>query len=101
MSPRGQVLEQGMPRFFRRLAVGQLDIPDLLARTEQLATFVGRGHGPLLARDPDRVLAIGLSNGANIAASLLLGETDPAHPTLRAAGLLRPMLPYEPSESRG
>lgn len=40
LSPRGKVLEQGMPRFFRRLAVGQLDIPDLLARTEELAGFL-------------------------------------------------------------
>jgi predicted esterase len=95
LSPRGQVLEQGMPRFFRRLAVGKLDIPDLLARTEQLAAFVAAATGHY-SRDPDKVLAIGLSNGANIAASLLLGETDPDHPTLRAAGLLRPMLPYEP-----
>ena len=41
LSPRGQVLENGMPRFFRRLAVGRLDIPDLLARTDELAAFVG------------------------------------------------------------
>jgi phospholipase/carboxylesterase len=95
LSPRGQVLEQGMPRYFRRLAVGQLDIPDLLARTEQLATFVAAAT-EFYSRDPDKVLAIGLSNGANIAASLLLRETDPTHPVLRAAGLLRPMLPYEP-----
>ena len=95
LSPRGQVLEQGMPRFFRRLAVGQLDIPDLLARTEQLAAFVAAATGHY-SRDPDKVLAIGLSNGANIAASLLLRETDADHPTVRAAGLLRPMLPYEP-----
>jgi predicted esterase len=45
-------------------------------------------------RDPGRVVAIGLSNGANIAASLLLRRPD----TLRAAGLLRPMLPYEPDQ---
>ena len=98
LSPRGQVLEQGMPRFFRRLAVGQLDIPDLLARTEQLAAFVAAAT-TRYARDPDKVLAIGLSNGANIAASVLLSETEPAHPTLRAAGLLRPMLPYEPDRT--
>lgn len=95
LSPRGQVLEQGMPRFFRRLAVGRLDIPDLLARTEQLAAFVAAATEHY-GRDPDKVLAIGLSNGANIAASLLLSPTDADRPTLRAAGLLRPMLPYEP-----
>jgi predicted esterase len=101
LSPRGQVLENGMPRFFRRLAVGQLDIPDLLARTDQLAGFVAEAV-TAYGRDPGRVVAIGLSNGANIAASLLLRETNPTHththPTLRAAGLLRPMLPYEPGE---
>src|ERR1700761_5047615 len=93
LSPRGQVLENGMPRFFRRLAVGQLDIPDLLARTDQLASFVAAA-ATAYDRDPSHVVAVGLSNGANIAASLLL-----RHPaTLRAAGLLRPMLPYEPEQ---
>ena len=93
LSPRGQVLENGMPRFFRRLAVGQLDIPDLLARTDQLATL-RRRRATAYGRDPGRVVAIGLSNGANIAASLLLRSPG----TLRAAGLLRPMLPYEPEQ---
>jgi predicted esterase len=93
LSPRGQVLENGMPRFFRRLAVGQLDIPDLLARTDQLAAFVADAAAAY-GRDSGKVLAVGLSNGANIAASLLL-----RHPrTLRGAGLLRPMLPYEPDQ---
>lgn len=93
LSPRGQVLENGMPRFFRRLAVGQLDIPDLLARTDQLAGFIA-DTATAYERDPGKVVAVGLSNGANIAASLLL-----RHPTtLRAAGLLRPMLPYEPEQ---
>ena len=91
LSPRGKVLEGGMPRFFRRLAVGQLDIPDLLVRTDELAAFVtaaAQGYG----RDPGKIAALGFSNGANIAVSLLL-----RHPTLLgAAALLRPMLPYEP-----
>ena len=93
LSPRGQVLEHGMPRFFRRLAVGQLDIPDLLARTDQLASFVSAATD-VYGLDADKVVAIGLSNGANIAASLLLRSPT----TLRAAGLLRPMLPYEPEQ---
>jgi predicted esterase len=93
LSPRGQVLENGMPRFFRRLAVGQLDIPDLLARTDQLASFIAEA-ATAYDRNRSKVVAVGLSNGANIAASLLL-----RHPsTLRAAGLLRPMLPYEPEQ---
>ncbi|MGH2914408.1 MAG: alpha/beta hydrolase [Solirubrobacteraceae bacterium] len=93
LSPRGQVSENGMARFFRRLAVGQLDIPDLLARTDELAEFVSQSvaaHG----LDPARLVAVGLSNGANIAVSLLL-----RHPgLLRGAVLLRPMLPYEPEQ---
>jgi predicted esterase len=91
LSPRGKVLEAGMPRFFRRLAVGQLDIPDLLKRTDELAQFV-TAAAAAYDLDPDRVVALGFSNGANIAASLLL-----RHPTLlRGAALLRPMLPYGP-----
>jgi predicted esterase len=91
LSPRGKVLEGGMPRFFRRLAVGQLDIPDLLVRTDELAAFV-TAAAQSYGRDPGKIAALGFSNGANIAVSLLL-----RHPTLLgAAALLRPMLPYEP-----
>jgi phospholipase/carboxylesterase/glyoxalase family protein len=91
LSPRGKVLEAGMPRFFRRLAVGQLDIPDLLERTDELAAFVAAG-AQAYGRDPGKLVALGFSNGANIAVSLLL-----RHPSLlRGAALLRPMLPYEP-----
>lgn len=93
LSPRGQVLENGMPRFFRRLAVGQLDIPDLLERTDQLAAFVGRAAA-VYHLNLGRIVAVGLSNGANIAASLLLRRPD----VLRGAALLRPMLPYEPEQ---
>jgi phospholipase/carboxylesterase/glyoxalase family protein len=91
LSPRGKVLEGGMPRFFRRLAIGQLDIPDLLVRTDELAEFV-TAAARVYGRDPGKIAALGFSNGANIAVSLLL-----RHPTLLgAAALLRPMLPYEP-----
>lgn len=92
LSPRGKVLEQGVARrFFRRLAIGRLDIPDLLARTDELAEFVARATAAY-ELDPRRIVALGLSNGANIATSLLLRRPD----TLRGAALLRPMLPYEP-----
>jgi len=93
LSPRGRVLEGTMPRFFRRLAVGRLDIPDLLARSDELATFV-TAAAAAYDRDPAGIVAIGLSNGANIAASLLM-----RHPgLLHGAALLRPMLPYEPPQ---
>jgi phospholipase/carboxylesterase len=91
ISPRGKVLENGMPRFFRRLAVGQLDVPDLRARTDELADWItaaARDYG----FDPDGLIGLGLSNGANIAASMLFQRPG----VLAAAALLRPMLPYEP-----
>jgi phospholipase/carboxylesterase len=91
LSPRGKVSEGGALRFFRRLAVGRLDIPDLLARTDELAGFVRAAAGAY-GFDAGRVIALGFSNGANIAASLLLRRG--AH--LRGAVLLSPMLPFEP-----
>jgi len=91
LSPRGKVLENGMPRFFRRLAVGQLDIPDLLERTDELADWIA-GAADDYGFDPAGVIGIGLSNGANIAVSLLFRRPS----TLAGAVLLRPMLPYPP-----
>lgn len=91
LSPRGPVLEHGMPRFFRRLAEGVFDLDDLRARTHQLADFVGDAaahHG----FDPAGVTAVGFSNGANIAASMLLLRPE----VLRSAVLLRAMVPLEP-----
>ncbi len=93
LSPRGRVSEHGAPRFFRRLAEGVFDLPDLHAQTAALATFVtdaAKAYG----FDPKGVVAVGFSNGANIAASLLL-----SHPgILAAAVLLRPMVPFEPTD---
>ena len=71
LSPRGMVLENGMPRFFRRLAEGVFDIEDLKLRTGELASFVG-ASAKYYEFDSEKVLAVGYSNGANIAASLLL-----------------------------
>lgn len=91
LAPRGPVLEHGMPRFFRRLAVGVFDLDDLARRTAELGAFV-RASAGRYGFDPARVWALGYSNGANIAASLLLTEGD----LLAGAVLLRPMLPFEP-----
>jgi glyoxalase family protein len=91
LSPRGKVLEQGAPRFFRRLAEGVFDQADLARRTEELGEFVTaaiRTYG----LEPDGVVAVGFSNGANIAASLLLRSPG----VLRGAVLLSPMVPFEP-----
>ena len=91
LSPRGQVLDRGMPRFFRRLAEGVFDIDDLKQRTHDLAGFVSRASATY-GFGTDRVVAAGFSNGANIAASLLLLE--PA--TLAGAILFRAMVPLVP-----
>src|SRR5918994_5591346 len=91
LSPRGKVLENGMPRFFRRLAEGVFDLDDLRKRTHELADFVEAADAAygLNGRKP---IAVGLSNGANIAASMLLLRPG----TLGGALLLRPMVPLVP-----
>jgi predicted esterase len=94
LSPRGKVLEHGMPRFFRRLAEGVFDQEDLERRTMELAEFV-EDAAAAYRLDRGGVVAVGFSNGANIAASVLLRVPG----LLRAAVLLSPMLPFEP-ESR-
>lgn len=91
LSPRGQVSEHGMARYFRRLAEGVFDLDDLKVRTGDLARFVAEAAGAY-GFDPTRVVAVGYSNGANIAASLLLSGL----PTLAGAVLLHPMVPFEP-----
>jgi predicted esterase len=91
LSPRGQVLENGMPRFFRRVAEGVFDLNDLRFRARELAEFLaGAREKYRLGEVPP--IAVGFSNGANIAAALLL-----LHPgSLSAALLLRPMVPLVP-----
>jgi predicted esterase len=89
---RGQVLENGMPRFFRRIAEGVFDEADIVVRAASLAAFV-RAAADSYGFDPGHVTAIGYSNGANIAAALLL-----LHPgVLRQAVLFRTMVPLEPT----
>jgi predicted esterase len=91
LSPRGNVSEQGAPRFFRRLAEGVFDVEDLARRTVELGDFV-EGAAERYGFSPDRLYAVGFSNGANVAASLLL-----TRPTLLAGGvLIRAMVPFEP-----
>lgn len=93
LSPRGRVMEGPMPRFFRRLAEGVFDQQDLAVRTDELAEFV-RHQTKARNLDPEGMVAVGFSNGANIAASLLL-----RHPGLiRQAVLWRAMVPFEPAE---
>jgi len=90
VSPRGAVLENGMPRFFRRLEEGVFDEDDLRLRTDDLADFV------MAAADehdvaPGSFVAVGFSNGANIASSMLMRRPE----VLGGAVLLAAMVPYE------
>jgi len=91
LSPRGKVLENGMPRFFRRLAEGIFDEEDLIRRTHELADFIEQASSKYRL-DRQNLLAVGYSNGANIAGSLLLLRPH----TLAGAILLRPMVPIVP-----
>jgi len=93
LSPRGKVLENGMPRFFRRLAEGIFDEEDLIRRTHELADFIELAS-ETYHFDRQNLLAVGYSNGANIAASLLLLRPG----TLGGAALLRPMVPLVPEK---
>jgi phospholipase/carboxylesterase len=93
LSPRGKVSEYGAARFFRRLAEGVFDHEDLVFRTDELAEFV-EAASKEYGFDPLKLVGVGYSNGANIAASLML-----LHPgLLRAAVLFRAMVPFEPEE---
>ena len=88
LSVRGNVLENGMPRFFRRLAEGVFDEQDLIFRTQELHDFLDQAaneHG----FDRQNVVAAGYSNGANIAASLMFHYQD----ALKGAILYHPMVP--------
>jgi len=88
LSVRGNILENGMPRFFKRLAEGVFDEEDLIFRTQELNEFLDEAAKEY-EFDRDNVIAIGYSNGANIAASLLFHYQD----ALKAAILHHPMVP--------
>ncbi len=93
LSVRGNVSENGMPRFFKRLSEGVFDMEDLKLRTEELYSFIGEAaeeHG----FDRSNVIAIGYSNGANIAANLLFTYAD----ALKGAILHHPMVPNRETE---
>lgn len=94
LSPRGRVSEGGANRFFRRFAEGVFDQENMRSETEALASFLvtaASEHG----FTADRVIALGFSNGANMAASLLLRRPE----LLGGAILLRAMVPFEPDAS--
>ncbi|MGI8958062.1 MAG: alpha/beta hydrolase [Chthoniobacterales bacterium] len=93
LSPRGPVSENGSLRFFRRLSEGVFDVEDLKKRTDDLAEFIvaAASHYQLV---PEKIVAVGYSNGANIAASVLLRRAG----ILRTAVLFRAMVPLQPEK---
>ena len=93
LSVRGNVSENGMPRFFKRLAEGVFDEEDLIERTKELHAFIDES-AVNYGFDRSNVIAIGYSNGANIAGSLLFHDAD----ALQAAILHHPMVPLRSLE---
>ena len=93
LSPRGKVLENGAPRFFKRLAEGVFDPKEVRSRAEELARFI-RAAITKYGLDATRIYALGYSNGANIASTVMFIQPDLLH----GAVLFRPMLVYEPEE---
>ncbi|QQO12744.1 alpha/beta hydrolase [Bradyrhizobium diazoefficiens] len=94
LSPRGRVLEHGMPRFFRRLTEGVFDEADVRRRALELGEFVAEARKQYGIAAP---VAVGFSNGANIAAALLLLKPE----VLAGAILLRAMVPLsDPPSAR-
>jgi len=93
LSPRGKILENGMPRFFRRLAEGVFDLEDLEYRANELADFVSAAaqHYGFAS---DNLVAVGYSNGANIAGAMLLLRPE----VLANAILFRAMVPLHPDK---
>mgnify|MGYP000011753030 CR=1 FL=1 len=82
LSVRGKVSENGMPRFFRRFAEGQFDLEDVAVRADELAAFIGKARKEYGLPAP---VAVGFSNGANIAAAMMLRDTQ----VLSGAALIR------------
>lgn len=91
LSLRGNVLENGMPRFFRRLAEGVFDEADVVRRANELADFIDSA-AKQYEFDPTQLTAVGYSNGANIAAAVLLLRPG----SITSAVLFRAMVPLVP-----
>lgn len=89
LSPRGTVLEAGAPRFFRRLREGVFDEDDLAQQADGLADFVAR-TGEQHDLPAGRFVAVGFSNGANIASAMMFQRPE----ILSGAVLLAAMVPF-------
>jgi predicted esterase len=95
LSPRGNVLENGAPRFFRRISEGVFDPREVRSRAEELVRFI-RAATITYELGAERIFALGYSNGANIASAAMLIEPG----ILQGSILLRPMLVYEPPQQK-
>lgn len=95
LSPRGGTTENGAPRFFRRIAEGKFDPAEVRARAADLAAFV-RAAATEYQLDADAIFALGYSNGANIASTVMF--TEPA--LMKGAILFRPMVVLDVSEKK-
>lgn len=91
LSVRGNVLERGVPRFFRRLSEGVFDLVDLRRRTSELGEFIDAAAARY-GFGAESLYALGFSNGANVAASLILSRPH----ALAGGALIRAMVPFEP-----
>jgi phospholipase/carboxylesterase len=98
VAPRGDILEAGAARFFRRLAEGRYDMADLARATAKMRAFVGAksSAGPAGGARP-KTLGLGYSNGANILAATFFAE--PA--LFDAVVLMHPLIPFEPEIALG
>jgi predicted esterase len=93
LSPRGNVLENGAPRFFKRLAEGVFDPKEVHSRGDELSRFI-RAAISRYGLNTERVFALGYSNGANIASTVMFIDPE----LLRGAIMFRPMMVFEPDE---
>ena len=93
LSPRGNVLENGAPRFFKRLAEGVFDPKEVKSRGEELSRFI-RTAISKYGLNPERIFALGYSNGANIASTVMFIAPE----LFRGAIMFRPMVVFEPDE---
>lgn len=96
LSLRGNVTENGMPRFFRRLGMGVFDEQDLHFRTDEMVVFI-KGLSEKEGFDASKIIALGYSNGANIAGATLVQYPD----FLAGAILYRPMQPFKEKITAG
>lgn len=93
LSLRGKVLENGMPRFFKRLSEGVFDLEDLKFRTQELVKFV-KDATQIYPFSLDKTIVVGFSNGANMAASILLSNPE----VIKGVILFRAMIPFIPDD---